>query len=220
MGIPVSTMAVDPNGGVYVAPIRSNASDVAVAKLNNSGSGMAWTFSTGITFPNGALPTLAADASGRVYVAGLGTFFRIAANGASIEYQQPLVGLMNSIAVDASGAAFVAGGYVTDGILARFAPDGTPGFNTKFPDSAIMPTVALDLSGNAVVFSRGTGGASGPGAMRLTRYDANGSVVSSATPVAGTYPVMGMDQEGNVYLTGNAGDVTWLRSGRSRPIFP
>ncbi len=219
LGVPVSTMAIDPNGGVYVSPIHSNA-DVIVAKLNDSGSGIAWTFSTGITFPNGARPTLAADASGRVYVGGLGTFFRIAANGGSINYQQPLVGLMNSIAVDASGAAFVAGGYITDGILARFAPDGTPLFYTTFPDSQIMPTVALDPSGNAVVFSTGTASDRGQGIARLTRFDANGTVTSSTTPVATGYSGMGMDQAGNVYLMGNTLDVTALRSGPRLATLP
>lgn len=209
LGIAVSTMAVDPNGGVYVAPIRPGGSDVVVAKLNGSGSGMAWTFPTGITLLDGAHPTMAADAPGRVYMGGSvslggpGTFFRIAASGASIDYQQPFLGGINSIAVDASGAAFVAAGYITDGILARFAPDGTPGFYTKFPDSHVKSTVALDPSGNAVVFSTGLAGAHGEGIARLTRFDANGRVTSSTTPLATGYGGMGMDQAGNVYLLGN-----------------
>lgn len=203
LGIAVRTMAVDPTGGVYVSPVHD--AEVVVAKLKDNGSGFAWTIATGITFPNGALPTLAADASGRVYVAGLGTFFRIAANGASIDYQQPLKGLMTSIAVDTSGAAFVAGGWITDGVLARFAPDGTLGFYTTFPDSQVTPAVALDASGNAVVFSRGI----------LSRFDANGAVTSSTRimPLGNAYSALGMDQSGNAYLIGDAYGIPGNRPG-------
>jgi uncharacterized protein (TIGR03437 family) len=213
LGISVSTMAVDPNGGVYVSPINSNALSsalnpgVLVAKLNDGGSGIAWTKSTGLTFPNGALPTAAADLGGRVYVGGLGTgIVRIAANGASIDYTSPLlVGLVSSIAVDASGAAFVAGGWIADGFIARYAPDGTPGFYTLIPDSQVNPTVVLDPSGNPVVYSRGI----------LSRFDASGTMTSwkRIIPGVNASSPLAMDQAGNAYLMGDALGIPGSRLG-------
>jgi hypothetical protein len=69
LAFPASAMAVDPNGGVYVlqSQFTGNGSPLSVVKLGPAGNGLAWTEPTGIN--SFSSPAMAADSSGRVYVA-------------------------------------------------------------------------------------------------------------------------------------------------------
>ncbi len=204
LGFAVTTMAVDPNGGVYVTPMNPPGPDheVKVAKLNLNGTGVAWTVATGFSPP--ATPALAADAAGRVYVAGLasgqpltGTLLRINASGAGIDYTETMAGSPTSIAVDASGAAFVAG-FGGNGIfLERFAPDGSAGFFSSVTGQEGAPTVALDNNGEAVVYASG----------KIQRYDSTTGALIFSTTVSNwvsNYQGLLLDTAGNAYITGSS----------------
>jgi streptogramin lyase len=68
LGFAASAMTVDPNGGVYVVPVRQQSDTTAyVAKLSTTGTGGAWKTSVGF-LPQSPL-AIAADAQGRVYLA-------------------------------------------------------------------------------------------------------------------------------------------------------
>ena len=73
LGFAVTAMAVDQNGGVYVTPFTLKASGgsitVAVAKLSNDGKGVVWTSPVQTPLEFGSSPALAADSSGRAYLA-------------------------------------------------------------------------------------------------------------------------------------------------------
>ena len=50
-------MAVDPNGGVYVAPVSlPGDTSISVVKLNSSGTGVAWKAPVGFILSVGWLP--------------------------------------------------------------------------------------------------------------------------------------------------------------------
>ena len=209
LGFAVSTMAVDPNGGVYVAPVSlPGDTSIFVAKLNSSGTGVAWKAPVGFILSLGWLPVVAADSSGRAYAAGFNdsTFqqvdiVRLNAAGSAVEYTAHVLGIPTSIAVDGSGAAFVAGNAVHGGIfLQRLAPDGSAGFNSIIPQGA-SPAVALNANGDAVVYASGV----------LYRFDSTGAVTFSKTIATGpwalatvTYPRLALDAAGNAYIAGSA----------------
>ena len=209
LGFAVSTMAVDPNGGVYVAPVSlPGDTSIFVAKLNSTGTGVAWKAPVGFILSVGWLPVLAADSSGRAYAAGFNDsafqqvdIVRLNAAGSAVEYTAHVLGIPTSIAVDGSGAAFVAGNAVHGGIfLQRLAPDGSAGFNSILPQGA-SPAVALNANGDAVVYASGT----------LYHFDSTGAVTFSKTiatgPWAGatvTFPRLALDAAGNAYIAGSA----------------
>src|ERR1019366_8830212 len=61
LGFAVSTMAVDPNGGVYVTPLSlAGDTSIFVAKLSADGTGVAWKTPVGF-LAAGRLPVLTAD---------------------------------------------------------------------------------------------------------------------------------------------------------------
>lgn len=188
----VSGMAVDPSGGVYVTPIRGDGA-VTVAKLDATGSGIAWTSPTLIPPPQPDFPLLAVDAKGRAYTSLGAKLVRLSADGSAIEYSVIAAGTIYSIAADATGAAFVT----TDSLLTRFAPDGSVGFEATLPNASGQ-RVVLDANGNAVV---NTGGG-------LARYDANGALISSiAFPVGSTgllQASFALDKAGNAYVAGTS----------------
>jgi uncharacterized protein (TIGR03437 family) len=200
-------MAVDPNGGVYVAPVSlPGDTSLFVAKLNSSGTGVAWKAPVGFILSLGWLPVLAADSSGRAYVAGFddltnqkASVVRLNAAGSAVDYTAHVAGLPTSMAVDVSGAAFVAGG--SGGMfLDRLAPDGSAGFHSIIPQGA-SPAVALNANGDAVVYASGV----------LYRFDATGAVTFSKTIVTGpwagatvSYPRLALDAAGNAYIAGSA----------------
>lgn len=189
----VSRMAVDPSGGVYVTPIRRDGA-VTVAKLDDTGSGIAWT-SPVLILPelNLDFPLLAVDAKGRAYASLGAKLARLSADGSSIEYSVTADGAIYSIAADAAGAAFVT----ADSSLTRFAPDGSVGFKTTLA-TASGQHVVLDKNGNAVV---NTG-------LGLARFDANGRLISSSAFPAGTagrlQPSFALDKAGNAYIAGTS----------------
>src|ERR1019366_4216877 len=126
---------------------------------------------------------------------------RLNAAGSAVEYTAHVLGIPTSIAVDGSGAAFVAGNAVHSGIfLDRLAPDGSAGFNSIIPQGA-SPAVALNANGDAVVYASGV----------LYRFDSTGAVTFSKTIATGpwalatvTYPRLALDAAGNAYIAGSA----------------
>jgi uncharacterized protein (TIGR03437 family) len=203
LGFAVYGMAVDPNGGVYLMPVSLPAdTSLFVVKLAADGTGIAWKTPVGFlpAQPDFA-PILAADSSGRAYLADVSsidyadddnfttTIVRLNSAGSAVDYSAQVAGQAYSIAVDGLGAAFIAGGD----FLARLAPDGSAGFNVALSDA---DSVALDASGDIVVL-----GQSG----LLQRLDSTGAIMFSQTIGAGTYVNRGLalDAAGNAYITGN-----------------
>ena len=187
----VSGMVVDPNGGVYVTPIRGDGA-VTVAKLDAAGSGIAWTSPTLIPPPQSDFPHLGVDAKGRTYASLGAKLVRLAADGSTIEYAVTAVGPISSIAADATGSAFVT----TDSLLTRFAPDGSVVFKAPLRTTS-GHSVVLDANGNAVVNNNGA----------LARFDANGVLISSfELPAAsvGLQSPFVLDKAGNAYFAGTS----------------
>jgi len=206
LGFSAVGMAVDPNGGVYVIPISFPAdTSIYVAKLNLNGTGLAWKMPVGFIAPSaigGQMPpVIGADSEGRAYVAGANgapngqaDVVRLNAAGNAVDYTAQVTGTPTAIAIDSSGAAFVAGYTLAQnvalGFLARVAPDGSAGFYTNLPGQNLNPSaVGLDASGEAVVLRGGT----------LQRVDPSGTVTLS-TSVNGGWS-SAVDTSGNAYIT-------------------
>lgn len=213
LGFAASAMAVDPGGGVYV--LTNGPTSLVVAKLDDSGTGLLWQTAAGFTVPNGTgwPPVLAADSKGRAYVAGtydLGVpaadVVRLKADGSGVDYTAQVKGDVSAIAIDGSGAAYVAGmlpsGAFGFALVARIAPDGSAGFYSKLVPVLSAPQLAVDPSGNTALYAF-TGGA-----WLLDRLDGTGSLTSSAS--VGTAPSvsvnsrLAMDGAGNTYVVGAA----------------
>ena len=204
LGFPATAMAVDPNGGVYVVPARqSGDNSVYVAKLGASGAGLAWKTPAG--FSALSAPVLAADSQGRAYVAAQYTtnnfitetadVVRLSPDGSGVDYTARVMGIPTSVAVDPSGAAFVAGtetnaAGVNTGFLARVAPDGSAGFYSILP-LGLSQTVAVDANGNVVVFGLGI----------VQRMDSSGAVTLSTTAGGHAGTNFALDSTGNAYVT-------------------
>ena len=203
LGFATSAMAVDPNGGVYVIPVsQPGDTSVYVAKLGASGTGLAWKTPAG--FVPMSVPVLAADSQGRAYVAAqyitnnfitqTADVVRLNAAGSGVDYTAQMMGIPTSIAVDQSGAAFVAGTEtnaqgVNTGFLGRVAPDGSSGLYSILP-LGLSQTVAIDGKGNVVVFGSGV----------VQRIDSTGAVALSTT-VGGSGSVQfALDAAGNAYV--------------------
>jgi len=207
LGFAVYTMAVDFNGGVYVAPVSLPGDDTLfVAKLNAGGTGVAWKARVGFIQPVGKLPLLVADSSGRAYVAGSSDsqnsespVVRLNAAGSAVEYTAHVAGIATSLAVDGSGAAFVAGAS-SSGVLflKRLAPDGSAGFSSIIPQpGTASPVVAVNTNGEAVVYACGA----------LWRFDSTGAMTLSTTIATGIYvtlPRLALDTAGKAYVAGSA----------------
>src|ERR1039457_3024161 len=108
-----SALTVDPNGGVYVLPVRQQSETTAYgAKLSPTGTGLAWKTSVG--FLPQSSPAIAADSQGRVYLAAqyvVNNFItrsayvvRLNASGSAIDFTTQFMGTPTSIALDPSGA--------------------------------------------------------------------------------------------------------------------
>ena len=186
--------------------LRSPSEDpFSVAKLNANGLGLAWTQATGIIPTFGFNPVLAADSSGRIYVAAFergGTqVVRLNAAGNATEYNRMFSGMPTSIAVDASGSAFLTG-YSDPGIfLARFTPDGGLAFLSTAAHPTVAPSVAVGANGNALVYSGGV----------LKRFDPTGALLSSKSVAfwKNSYPGIALDVAGNAYITGSSTGVAY-----------
>jgi len=197
LGVVAADMAVTPNGGVFVItpPVLISDSSIFVSQLNANGAGFAWTAPVGFIPAAGTSALLAADSQGRAYVAGVQTYnqtslvVRLTAAGGAVDYTAVVPsGNVTALAVDQSGAAFVAG----TGILARIAPDGTAGFSTIAVQGRVT-ALAVDSSGNAETYSA-------EGFLR--RFNSTGGVIFSKTAVS--YGAMALDAAGNAYVTGPA----------------
>lgn len=206
-------MAVDPNGGVYVLPaILPGDTSLYVAKLTADGAGIAWKTPAGAFLSTASEPTMAADSQGRTYVAGVrdsttddGGVVRLNAAGTAVDYTAPVSGTPSAIAVDETGAAYVAGSVRAQsggenylvGFLARLAPDGSAGYYSAGPLGSLGVAVAVDLSGNAAaLYSTGDGN---PGILQ--RFDLTGAVTFTLS-VPGVYaPGLALDAAGNAYVS-------------------
>ena len=206
LGFSAVGMAVDANGGVYVIPMSlTGDTSIYVAKLNANGTGLAWKTAVGFISPSalgGQMPPIvAADSQGRVYVAGSNgaansqaDVVRLNAAGNAIDYTAQVTGTPTAMAIDSSGAAFVAGytlaQNVAIGFLTRLGPDGSAGFYTTLPGQNINPSgVSLDASGDAVVLRADT----------VQRVDPTGAVTLSTTINGGWSSAS--DASGNAYIT-------------------
>jgi len=198
-----SPMAVDPNGGVYLIPTSSYSdASILVGKLNADGTGLAWQASIGAFLTPGPPAVLAVDSQGRAYIAGthdlntqMSGVVRLNADGTAVEYTAQVSGMVSSIAVDGSGAAFVAG----SGFLARLAPDGSAGYYSTTPSSSSV-SVAVDAAGNAVVYA-----SDGNNQAVLLRFDSTGAETLSQTipgAYANYFPGFAVDAAGNAYISG------------------
>jgi uncharacterized protein (TIGR03437 family) len=215
-----SNIAVDPNGGVYFVPLNQTGANAStyVVKLTG-GTGIAWTAPVTAAGTLVDYTSIAVDAQGRAYVAGLtgppytnSAVVRLNAAGTAIDYTTPVPGQTSAIAVDGSGNAFVVGN--PSPYLARIAPDGSPGFNTRLPQLKSVGSVALDPDGNPVVL-----GVAADGSGVLLRFDSTGAVtlsetVASTTAAAGGFS-LAVDASGNAYITGS----TYI-SDRGTPLLP
>ncbi len=192
LGFATNQIAVDPSGGVYVlssisaaVPGVQPAPTLFVAKLTADGGGIAWKTQIPNLPQYVPEPVLAVDPQGRAYVAGesdasnvVGAVVRLKADGSGIDYTAKVAGYPTSLAVDASGGAFVAGSPASYGVsntfLARLAQDGSAGFYLTLPAAIYGIAVAVDPQGNAVIYS-GTGNEGGI----LQRFDSTGAVTLS-----------------------------------------
>jgi uncharacterized protein (TIGR03437 family) len=196
-------MAVDSNGNTYlIAASNFGDASIFVAKLRADGTGLAWTAPVGNSLTAGLPAFLAVDSQGRAYVAGrrglnseVSGVVRLNAAGTAVDYATQVQGSVGSIAVDGSGAAFVAG----SGFLSRLAPNGSPGYYSDAPAFAFV-SVAAYGAGNAVVYA-----SDGNTQAMLLRFDATGGVTHSQS-LPGVYayysPVFALDAAGNAYVSG------------------
>ena len=225
LGFETGQIAVDPSGGVYVlsslsaaVPGVQPAPSLFVAKLTADGGGIAWKTQVPNLPQYDPPPVLAVDPQGRAYVAGesdagnaVGAVVRLKADGSGIDYTAKVAGYPTSIAVDASGAAFVAGSPASYGVsntfLARLAPDGSAGYYLTLPAAIFGIVVAVDPQGNAVIY-RSTGNEGGV----LQRFDSTGAVTLSRPGPKSLFPALAVDAAGNMYVTGSTQYLTPVRN--------
>lgn len=208
IGFAASAMTVDPNGGVYVISARQQGTTAAfIAKLSTTGSGLTWKFSTGQQVPS----AIAADSQGRVYFTApysvsnavtSSNVARLNAAGSATDFVTAFTGSATSIAVAASGAAYVAGTSENQGgsvgFLASFAPDGSAGYYTVLPVD-LSQTVAVDGNGNVTLLGYGV----------LQRIDSAGAVTLTTTVFGSAFA---LDAAGNAYVAGFADQVYHVRN--------
>ena len=216
-------MAVSPAGDVFVLPaIQSSDTSLYVAKLGAEGSKIAWKASAGFLPPASLTAVLAVDSQGRTYVSAptsnasvydTGSLVaRLNAAGSAVDWTTTVTGWPTSIAADGSGAVVVAGSLPGSGTptvyVTRLAPDGSSGYYASLSQET-SPALALDASGNAVVFTS----SSGLGVLR--RLSSTGAVIASTSVLAnnlGNWSAMGLDAAGNAYVLGTTGQLYPVRN--------
>jgi uncharacterized protein (TIGR03437 family) len=234
-------MAVDPSGNLYLAGQNF------VEKFGADGATSVYKTSLG---QNVTVYGLAVDSMGRAYIigvtpgngiqttpgalqqtppsttAGSNAFVvRLNSSGA-VDYATYLGGssqaLPLSIAVDASGSAFVAGSalspsfpttpgaylsapassnFTSASFLARLSPEGSSLIYSTFTGGSFVNAVALDASDHAVVLFSATGG------YAALRFNAEGTAVIFSKFLPGSvsggsvvFAGLAEDQSGNTYL--------------------
>jgi uncharacterized protein (TIGR03437 family) len=217
LGFQASTMAVSPAGDVFVIPvIQPSDTSLYVAKLGAAGSGIAWKAAAGFLPPAPLGALLAADSEGRTYVSAPSSdtsyyenaslVVRLNAAGSAVDWTAALTGWPSSIAADGTGAVVVAGyppGPTATVFVTRVAPNGTAGYYVQ-PPGAGQPALALDASGNAVIFA----GSAGLGLLQ--HLNSVGSVIASTGVPGlglGNGYALGLDAAGNAYVLGNIGQL-------------
>jgi uncharacterized protein (TIGR03437 family) len=204
--VPVSDMAVDPQGGVYVAPVVIQAGftgyPVTIAKLNPTGSGVLWQQAVSIPGTSDFTPVVGVDSTGRSYIAtsdanGIAQIARVDAAGAAIDFRLTLFGPPTSITASAAtGAAFVAGIGGQGVYVTKLNPDGSSAFTTPYAVFPIVrPVVSLDPNGDIVLNEGG----------KFQRFDSTGKLVAAADHSGWAYhsPTQGaLDLNGNLYIAG------------------
>ena len=200
-------LAVDTNGGVYVAAYDiSDHSSVFIAKLSPTGTGLMW--KTKVASGGSLAPrSLTVDSQGRTYVAGstgpdylAGEVIRLNATGSKIDYTTAVSGAVASIAVDASGGAFLVGDTQSGAFLARLEPDGSAGFFESLPGASRAGTVAIDPNGNAVALSSGVDYSLLLQCTNATGAITHSSIAQNGTPTQGPGNLI-VDPAGNAYIT-------------------
>ena len=213
LGFTAAAMAVDPNGGVYVIPAAPAGTPagqqypVFVEKLISDGSGVLWQTPIGSMLESAPVdaPSLAADASGRTFVAGSlatgGAVVRLDPAGAIDATFSNVPGAPAEIAVDPAGSAVAVVFWqnsTSDYGLARLAPDNLT-WATLAPPYEPFP-FGLAVAANGDIVANGSGQS---GTWYVERIDPAGNNVFLAT-VPGQSSGLALDSSGNTYITGFA----------------
>jgi uncharacterized protein (TIGR03437 family) len=194
-------MAVDPNGGIYL--IVNPTGPTSVEKLSADGATVTWK-----TEIQGAV-SLAADASGRAFVAANGQVIRLNASGAiDATFANAPTGPLSSLAVSPNGSDIVIGTYLSlNGAagaytLERLGPDQATWLTLSPPLEPLYPGLAVAANGDAIVY-----GSDAAGHRSLQRFDRTGAAVfSKSVPSSGNAPGnLTLDGAGNAYITGYTG---------------
>ena len=220
-------MAVDPMGGVYLAPTvvqsgpeQPTAQPIQVVKLDGQSGSVLWTAPAGFS-GYGILSSLAVDSAGRVWVAGSdqanGYVSRINAAGTAVEltvrtqqYVSPSL-----LTLDGAGSAFFVsapGEFPTASSIARISSDGALSLYAQIDGD--VTALFVDSNDSATVFAtQGT-----PVTQdQLLRLNASGAVVSTSTfsenALSGQLALLTVDAAGNAYIGGyNAGYVHGVKN--------
>jgi uncharacterized protein (TIGR03437 family) len=228
LGVFISALAVDPNGGVYLSIPSSSAAGAsnAIEKLGADGKTVLW------NTPISGGGNLAVDATGRVFTFGASAgsasspavygVIRLNTAG-TIDATFPNLpatnGIPAGIAVDPTGSnILVAYDYQTFlesfemnpvDRFARIGPDDATWLTFATPLAALAPAIAVAPNGDAVIY-----GTDLNGNRSLQRIDPSGAVVFTNPVPSETEPAtsnaeapasLALDAAGNAYITGYTG---------------
>ena len=181
IGTPTS-IAVDPNGGSYVAGSAVNAQGVTTGFLSRVESDGTPGFYT--VFPLGLSETVAVDANGNVALFGLGVVQRIDSTGA-VTLTTTVPGAAVAFALDAAGNAYVAA--VSNRLYPVKSSLGTCGFDPRTPltsYSELLNVIAPDGSLLQATYLPGGNNLGSP----LLAVTPDGTVLIAATAGPGFTP--------------------------------
>jgi len=210
---------------------KAGETDAFVAKLNPQGSALAYS-----TYAGGGLHTagggIAVDQAGAVYVAGEirgrsgsagilegaklekdGFVLKLAADGSRREFSGLLGGAGTAVAVDSTGAAYVAGWREAAGtrevFATKFAADGASGYQASMGtwtgDAA--PAIAVDAAGSAYVTGMAGESAARPN-PQMVKLSADGSTQLASSSLdavtASEALALAVDPSGTAMIAGTA----------------